>query len=191
VTGERSRREETVPEPAEGMPPRPARLEQDFDDGSLYALRSAVAAHAAAAGLPPARVHDVVAAAHEMAANAVRHGAGHGRLRLRAADGVLTCQVTDDGPASPGQDGKPEGDNPVAGQAQPRPVADRPGRQPVHHRPRPGRHDRHRRVHPQPPRLTPRAGPLQAGVPGQVRSADAHQGPPWQQAGPGRLPRRS
>ncbi len=97
-----------MPEPPEGMPPRPARLEQDFDDGSLYALRSAVAAHAAAARLPPARVHDVVAAAHEMAANAVRHGAGHGRLRLQAADGVLTCQVTDDGPAAPGQDGKPD-----------------------------------------------------------------------------------
>jgi serine/threonine-protein kinase RsbW len=108
VTGERSRREETVPEPPEGMPPTPARLEQDFDDGSLYALRSAVAAHAAAAGLPPGRVHDVVAAAHEMAANAVRHGAGHGHLRLRAADGVLTCEVSDDGPAAPGQHDKPD-----------------------------------------------------------------------------------
>jgi anti-sigma regulatory factor (Ser/Thr protein kinase) len=71
-----------------------------FDAGSLYALRSAVAAHAAAAGLSPARVYDVVAAAHELAANAVRHGAGHGRLRLLAADGVLTCQVSDDGPAA-------------------------------------------------------------------------------------------
>ena len=94
-----------MPEPPGGTTPRPARLEQDFDDGSLYALRSAVAAHAAAAGLPPDRVHDVVAAAHEMAANAVRHGAGHGHLRLRAADGILTCQVTDDGPGAPGPDG--------------------------------------------------------------------------------------
>lgn len=94
------------------MPPRPARLEQDFDDGSLYALRSAVAAHAAAAGLPPGQVHDVVAAAHEMAANAVRHGAGHGHLLLQAADGVLTCQVTDDGPAAPSP-----GDSPDAGTA--------------------------------------------------------------------------
>jgi anti-sigma regulatory factor (Ser/Thr protein kinase) len=90
------------------MPPRPARLEQDFDDGTLYALRSAVAAHAAAAGMPPGRVHDVVAAAHEMAANAVRHGAGHGRLRLQAADGVLTCQVSDDGPAAPDQGDSPD-----------------------------------------------------------------------------------
>jgi anti-sigma regulatory factor (Ser/Thr protein kinase) len=86
--------------PTGGLPSGPAVLEQDFDAGSLYALRSAVAAHAAAAGLPPGRVYDVVAAAHEMAANAVRHGAGHGRLRLQAADGVLTCQVSDDGPAA-------------------------------------------------------------------------------------------
>jgi anti-sigma regulatory factor (Ser/Thr protein kinase) len=90
-----------------GLPSGPAVLEQDFDAGSLYALRSAVAAHAAAAGLPADRVYDVVAAAHEMAANAVRHGAGHGRLRLQAADGVLTCQVSDDGPAAANGDGNP------------------------------------------------------------------------------------
>ncbi|MBO0820818.1 MAG: ATP-binding protein [Nocardiopsaceae bacterium] len=74
-------------------------LEQDFDAGSLYALRSAVAAHAAAGGADQDQVYDIVTAAHELAANAVRHGAGHGRLRLWAADQVLTCQVTDPGPA--------------------------------------------------------------------------------------------
>ena len=77
-------------------------LEQAFDGDSLYALRSAVAAHAADAGLPRQRVYDVVVAAHELAANAVRHGAGHGRLRLWADGQVLRCQVSDDGPA--GQD---------------------------------------------------------------------------------------
>ncbi len=77
-------------------------LEQDFDGDSLYALRSAVAAHAADAGLPRPRVYDVVTAAHELAANAVRHGAGHGRLRLWADGQALHCQVSDDGPA--GQD---------------------------------------------------------------------------------------
>jgi anti-sigma regulatory factor (Ser/Thr protein kinase) len=75
-------------------------LQQDFDAGSLYALRSAVSAHAAAAGMAPARVYDIVVAAHELAANAVRHGAGHGRLRLWAVDGVLACQINDNGPAS-------------------------------------------------------------------------------------------
>jgi anti-sigma regulatory factor (Ser/Thr protein kinase) len=74
-------------------------LEQGFDGDSLYALRSAVAAHAADAGLPRGRIYDVVTAVHELAANAVRHGAGHGRLRLWADGKALYCQVSDDGPA--------------------------------------------------------------------------------------------
>ena len=84
-------------------PPPAAGLEQDFDAGSLYALRSAVAAHAAAAGLAPGRVYEAVAAVHELAANAVRHGAGHGRLRLWTDGQVLTCQVTDKGITPDGQ----------------------------------------------------------------------------------------
>jgi hypothetical protein len=39
-------------------------LEQDFDFGSLYALRAAVSAHAAEAGMTGARLYDVVTAAH-------------------------------------------------------------------------------------------------------------------------------
>jgi anti-sigma regulatory factor (Ser/Thr protein kinase) len=72
-------------------------LDQAFDADSLYALRSAVAAHASAAGFDRHRVYDVTAVAHELAANAVVHGAGHGRLLLWAADGFLYCQVSDDG----------------------------------------------------------------------------------------------
>ena len=74
-------------------------LDQAFDIDSLYALRAAVAAHAAEAGLPRQRVYDIVTAAHELAANAVRHGAGRGRLRLWADGRGLHCQVSDDGPA--------------------------------------------------------------------------------------------
>ena len=77
-------------------------LEQAFDGDSLYALRATVAAHASEAGLSRQRVYDIVAAAHELAANAVRHGAGHGRLRLWADGQALHCQVSDDGP--PDQD---------------------------------------------------------------------------------------
>ena len=80
-------------------------LEQAFDGDSLYALRAAVAAHAAEAGLPRQRVYDVVTAAHELAANAVRHGAGHGQLRLWADGQALHCQVSDDGPDGPGTPG--------------------------------------------------------------------------------------
>jgi anti-anti-sigma factor len=74
-------------------------LDQVFDHDSLYALRAAVAAHASQAGLPSGRADDLVIALHELAANAVRHGAGHGRLRIWQLDHGLLCQVSDDGAA--------------------------------------------------------------------------------------------
>ena len=67
-------------------------LDQAFDGDSLYALRAAVAAHAAEAGLPRQRVYNVVTAAHELAANAVRHGAG--QVSLERDPGVTTVTVT-------------------------------------------------------------------------------------------------
>jgi anti-sigma regulatory factor (Ser/Thr protein kinase) len=90
-----------------GTPAVPPPLDQAFDADSLFRLRAAVAAHASAAGLSPSRVYDVVTTAHELAANAVRHGAGHGRLHLHCDGHALYCQVSDEGPASrdayPGQ----------------------------------------------------------------------------------------
>lgn len=88
----------------DGDPAPRAPLDQAFDGGSLYALRAAVAAHADAAGLSQSRVYEVVAAAHELAANAVQHGAGHGRLRLWADSTSVYCQVSDDGPANSGHE---------------------------------------------------------------------------------------
>jgi anti-anti-sigma factor len=76
-------------------------LDQAFDADSLYALRAAVAAHASDAGLPPGRADDLVIAVHELAANAVRHGAGHGRLRIRRSDQALLCEISDDGAPPP------------------------------------------------------------------------------------------
>jgi anti-sigma regulatory factor (Ser/Thr protein kinase) len=96
------------PDREAGRPGSPS-LEQDFDSQSLHALRSAVAAHAAAAGLGRQRVYDITAVAHELAANTIRHGPGHGRLRLWAADGRLYCQVSDDG-AAPSGDRQPMAD---------------------------------------------------------------------------------
>jgi anti-sigma regulatory factor (Ser/Thr protein kinase) len=72
-------------------------LDQGFTAGTLHQLRVAVLAHARAAGMPENRATDVMLAVHELAANAIRHGGGTGRLRIRVAAGALHCQVTDPG----------------------------------------------------------------------------------------------
>lgn len=76
-------------------------LDQAFDAATLHLLRAAVRAHASAAGMPEERATDVMLAAHELAANAVRHGAGSGRLRMDITAGLLCCQVSEVGRAGP------------------------------------------------------------------------------------------
>ncbi len=73
-------------------------LDRPFDQSGLCALRAAVAAHAAALGADGGLVDDLVLVAHELATNAVRHGGGHGRLRLSRQDDRLRCEVSDSGP---------------------------------------------------------------------------------------------
>src|SRR5579859_1058823 len=85
----------------------PPVLDQAFDGDSLYSLRAAVAAHASQSGMPEGRVWDVVLAVHELAANAVRHGAGHGRLRLWVTGGGIRCEVTDAGAEAGSRDAAP------------------------------------------------------------------------------------
>src|SRR5215813_13358100 len=90
-------------------------LEEALDGDSLYRLRASVAAHAIQAGLSQRRADDLVIAAHELAANVVRHGSGRGRLRIWKHDQMLHCQVTDDGIAeTPGSTAE-SGHNPDAG----------------------------------------------------------------------------
>jgi len=84
-------------------------LDQEFDSGTLYALRAAVQAHASRAGLSEDRVGEVVLAVHELAANAIAHGAGHGRLRMWDLAGALSCEIVDAGPAGPGSAPSPAG----------------------------------------------------------------------------------
>ena len=72
-------------------------LVQEFDSGNLYALRAAVQAHAGQAGLSEDRTSEVVLAVHELAANAIAHGAGHGRLRMWDLAGALSCEIADGG----------------------------------------------------------------------------------------------
>lgn len=96
--------------PRSGAPAQPSHevsLVQDFDRNSLYALRAAVTAHAVTLGLPEERLGTIMLIATELATNAIRHGAGTGRLRLWHSDNTVHLQVSDDGPgiAQPGRAG--------------------------------------------------------------------------------------
>jgi len=73
-------------------------LDMPFDLACLPALRAAVAAHAAELGLRRQRVQQLVTVAHELAANAIRHAGGTGRLRMWRDPHSVYCQVTDRGP---------------------------------------------------------------------------------------------
>lgn len=71
------------PQAIGGQPPRPPSSSSTRSlTTTASTRRSAVSAHATHAGLAEGRVYDLVAAAHELAANAVQHGGGAGRLRL-------------------------------------------------------------------------------------------------------------
>jgi anti-sigma regulatory factor (Ser/Thr protein kinase) len=73
-------------------------LGMDFDASTLHLLRQRVRSCWAAAGMPEVRAADVILAVHELAANAVRHGPGNGRLMLGAVPGGLRFEVSDAGP---------------------------------------------------------------------------------------------
>lgn len=66
-----------------------------FDYDALPSLRTEVRACAIRSGLSDERATDVVLAVHELAANAVRHGGGAGRLRVWILVRALQCQVDD------------------------------------------------------------------------------------------------
>ncbi len=83
----------------------PELLTRDFGADDVTALRHAVRDHAMAAGLLDDALADFVVAVHELVANAVRHGGGHGCLRLRRDGDTLICDVTDHGGGFP--DGVP------------------------------------------------------------------------------------
>lgn len=75
-------------------------VDERFDASTLHLLRERVAGCTAAVGMPAKLSVDVLLAVHELAANAVRHGAGAGRLRMRATAGLLHCRVSDTGPGA-------------------------------------------------------------------------------------------
>ncbi len=106
-------------------------LDQVFDASSLSALRAAAQACAARAGMPAQRATDIVIALHELAANAVRHGAGSGRLRIWDHIGALYCRVDDDGSAATRSKGHGDAGTDGAGSAGQN-LADRWPREPGH-----------------------------------------------------------
>ena len=86
-----------------------------FDANSLAEVRDLVARWAQQAGLGGARAENLVLAVNEIATNSIRHGGGSGVLRMWEEDGVLLCQIEDQGRI----------EAPLAGRLQP--VLDEPG----------------------------------------------------------------
>jgi anti-sigma regulatory factor (Ser/Thr protein kinase) len=79
--------------------PAPARAPDrvEFDADSLSAMRRFVIARAERAELAQERAHDFLLAVSEIAGNSVRHGGGHGVLRIWQDNGTLLCDVEDSG----------------------------------------------------------------------------------------------
>ncbi|GGM78910.1 anti-sigma regulatory factor [Longimycelium tulufanense] len=68
-----------------------------FTASELRRARHTVARVAREAGLPPARVDDLVLAMGEAAANSLRHGGGRGLVRVWRHRGSVVCEVRDAG----------------------------------------------------------------------------------------------
>jgi len=81
-----------APVPADGASPV---VYLRFDSGTLHTVLAQMRACVGHAGFPEGQAEDVVLAVHELAANAVSHGGGAGRLRVWNLAGALYCQVDD------------------------------------------------------------------------------------------------
>ena len=83
---------------ADPLPPAPRDAhELAFTDATLAAVRGFAAFHAAEAGLDELRAGDLVLAINEVATNSVRHGGGHGVVRLWGDAEAVICEVVDAG----------------------------------------------------------------------------------------------
>ena len=77
--------------------PPPAAEAIAFADGALSRVRAFVRRHANGAGLGPERAADFVLAVNEVATNSIRHGGGHGTLRVWTDADTLIGEVSDRG----------------------------------------------------------------------------------------------
>ncbi|WIN00667.1 ATP-binding protein [Actinoplanes oblitus] len=76
-------------------------ITRDFTRADLPALRTEVERFGTAQGLDGLALYRFVAAVHELATNAIRHGGGAGHLYLGHSGTALRCRVTDRGPGFP------------------------------------------------------------------------------------------
>lgn len=86
--------------PGRGPCPAPETLllKRHFTGENLPQVRAQVEDTAAAAGLGGVRLGEFTLAVSEIAANAVEHAGGQGRLELRRLPHELECRITDNGP---------------------------------------------------------------------------------------------
>jgi anti-sigma regulatory factor (Ser/Thr protein kinase) len=80
-------------------PPEGTYRELSFD-GDPAPVRRFVVAQATRLGLPAGRLDDLILAVNEIATNAIRHGAGRGRVRVWCDGRYLLCEVFDPGHAT-------------------------------------------------------------------------------------------
>jgi anti-sigma regulatory factor (Ser/Thr protein kinase) len=96
--------------PTDDLPPPPAEaLELSFGLDQLGTVRRVVRERAIRRGLPRPRVGDLALAVDELAANAIRYGEGHGRLRVWGEPAEIVCEV----------EGQGEIEDPLAGRRRP------------------------------------------------------------------------
>ncbi|WP_306820009.1 ATP-binding protein [Streptomyces sp. DSM 40750] len=81
-----------------GIAPETLLLKRHFTGETLPQVRAQVEDTAAAEGLGGVRLGEFTLAVSEIAANAVEHAGGHGRLELRRLPHELECRITDNGP---------------------------------------------------------------------------------------------
>ncbi|WP_188194928.1 sensor histidine kinase [Nonomuraea sp. SYSU D8015] len=79
------------------LPPPPADATEIGFDDDLHGMRRLVSAAARRLGLPDHRIERLLLAVNEVAANAVEHGAGHGRILMWADGTFVVCEVADPG----------------------------------------------------------------------------------------------
>jgi serine/threonine-protein kinase RsbW len=72
-------------------------LDQEFTEADLRSIRNSAAAYADSIGLTAARIGDLELIVSELAANAIRHGGGQGRIRLWISPDEIVCEVSDQG----------------------------------------------------------------------------------------------